>query len=187
MKVLIADDDGVSRALLRAHLEKAGHEVVEATNGRSAWQTFRNGSFPLVISDWMMPEVDGLELCRMMRAEDRRLYTYVILLTALGGRGSYLEGMRAGADDFLSKPFDAEMFRSRLHVAERILKLQSEVSQLQALLPICSYCKKIRGESGSWVPVEAYIAARTDTRFSHGICSDCYRDEVLPELARHRG
>src|SRR5262245_12640557 len=108
MKILIAEDDAVCRLVLSRTLQKLGHEVVAVENGRDAWLAYQRETFPLLISDWMMPEVDGLELCRMVRAENRARYTYVILLTMLGGKGSFLVGMRAGADDFITKPFDEE-------------------------------------------------------------------------------
>ena len=100
----------------------------------------------MLISDWMMPEMDRLRLLQMIRAEKREKYTYILLLTVLEGKGSYLEGMKAGTDDFITKPFDEEQLAARLSVAERILSLQTEVKQLQQLLPICCYCKKIRDD-----------------------------------------
>lgn len=184
MRVLIADDDAVSRLILRRILTAAGHEAVPFADGVRAWEAFRLEQFPVVISDWVMPGVDGLELTRMIRAEARPQYTYVILLTALAGKGSYLEGMNAGADDFITKPFDEEQLLARLRVAERILGLQGEVKRLEGLLPTCSYCKKIRDAAGAWVPIERYIAARTDASFSHGICPECRETKVRPELER---
>jgi sigma-B regulation protein RsbU (phosphoserine phosphatase) len=184
MRILIADDDAVSRLLLTATLRKLGHEVVAAANGRDAWQVFQAEAFPLLISDWMMPELDGPALCRLVRAENRIRYTYVILLTMLDGKGCYLEGMRAGADDFIHKPFDEDQLAARLHVAQRIVSLQTEIKQLQGMLPICSYCKKIRDDHDQWTHIEQYIASRTDASFSHGICAGCYATHVQPELDR---
>jgi DNA-binding response OmpR family regulator len=190
MKILIAEDDTVSRLLLSTTLKKLGYEVIATENGRDAWGVFQQEYIPIIISDWMMPDLDGLELCRMIRSEDRHKYTYVILLTALGGKGSYMEGMNAGADDFITKPFDRDQLAARLRVAERILKLQSEVKQLEGLLPICMYCKKIRddkapdGEATAWVRVEEYVSAHSDASFSHGICPDCYEARVKPEMNR---
>jgi DNA-binding response OmpR family regulator len=182
--VLIAEDDAVSRLLLTTTLKKLGHQVVTAEDGQRAWDRFQDEHFPLLISDWMMPGVDGLELCRLVRAERRSRYTYVILLTVLGGKVSYLEGMSAGADDFMTKPFDEEQLAARLRVAERIMNLQTEVKQLEGLLPICAYCKKIRDEADHWAPVEVYLARRTEASFSHGICPECFEAQVAPELAR---
>src|SRR5437867_1961669 len=98
MKILIAEDDTGSRLMLSATLGKMGHTVTAVEDGRGAWEAWQQGEYALLISDWMMPDVDGLELCRMVRAAPRLQYTYIILLTALSGKGSYLEGMGAGAD-----------------------------------------------------------------------------------------
>lgn len=184
MNILVADDDAVSRLVLTAHLKRLGHDVVTAEDGREAWGQFLTHRPPVVITDWLMPEIDGLELCRMIRGEKRARYTYLILLTSLGGKGSYLEGMNAGADDFVTKPFDAEELVARLRVGERILGLQAEVRQLQGLLPICAYCKRIRDETNVWHPIDHYLATHTDASFSHGICPTCFEHEVTMPAAR---
>src|SRR6266481_5705744 len=150
MKVLIVDDDAVSRRVLQGLLKKQGYEVTVAANGREAWELFQREEFPLLITDWIMPEVDGLHLCRMVRGERREKYTYIILITVMSGKGSYLEGIQAGADDFLTKPYDPDVLRARLHVAQRLLELQAEVRKLQGLLPICQYCKNIRDDKNLW-------------------------------------
>ena len=131
MRVLIAEDDTTSRLILQEILTQLGHDVVTAANGQEAWAIFNREHVPLVISDWMMPDLDGIELCRRIRAENRPRYTYIILLTALGGKENYLEAMRAGADDFAGKPLDADQLHARLRVAERILGLQRELVQLE--------------------------------------------------------
>lgn len=184
MKILIAEDEPVARQFLASTLQKLGHEVVVASNGRDAWEAFQREAFAVVISDWMMPELDGVELCRRIRVADRTKYSYIILVTALSGRSRYLEGMDAGADDFLIKPLALDELRVRLRVAERILGLQAEVKQLEGLLPICSYCKRIRDEHDAWTRLEAYITSRTDATFTHGICPECRDTHVKPELDR---
>ncbi len=182
MKVLIAEDDPASSLILRTTLRKLGHEVLAAENGMEALAHYQTENIHLIISDWMMPEMDGLELCRRVRSEQRVKYTYFILLTALTGKEHFLEGMEAGADDFLNKPFDRETLQARLRVAERILSLQAEVKALEGLLPVCSYCKRIRDDARTeWVPMEQYINERTDASFSHGICPDC-RQQVQVEI-----
>jgi sigma-B regulation protein RsbU (phosphoserine phosphatase) len=178
VKVLIAEDDPVSSLVLSSKLKKLGYDVVATENGRDAWFAFQRENPRIVITDWMMPVLDGLELCRMIRADNREQYTYIIMLTALGGRGSYIEGMNAGADDFVTKPFDMEGLKARLAVAERILRLQSEVTQLEGLLPICSYCKKIRDENNVWHSVESFVHERTETAFELALCPDCARAEA---------
>jgi DNA-binding response OmpR family regulator len=124
MKVLIAEDDRDSRELLSWLLEKLGYHVVATENGKQAWDAYRQEKFRLVISDLLMPDVDGLELCRRIRSVDNAKYTYIILLTALIGKRDYLEGMDAGADDFITKPFDPDELKARLRVAERIISIQ---------------------------------------------------------------
>src|SRR5215813_12966651 len=126
MKVLIAEDDLDSRELLGWILEKLGYQVVATSNGKEAWNVFRRGRFRIVISDVLMPEVDGLELCRRIRKHKQSKYTYIIMITALIGKKDYLEGMDAGADDFVTKPFDPDELRARLRVAERIISFQEQ-------------------------------------------------------------
>jgi DNA-binding response OmpR family regulator len=160
-----------------------GHEVEAAADGGKAWVALQREHFPVLITDWLMPGVSGLDLCRLLRGARDPRYTYAILLTGLTGKGNYLEGMEAGADDLLTKPFDADQLRARLRVAERILRLQDEVKQLSGLLPICSYCKRIRDEADRWVPVEHYVAGRSEASFSHGVCG-LLLDKVRPKPMR---
>ena len=131
MKVLIAEDDPASLLLLKAQIRRLGHEVTPARDGAQAWAALEKEPHPVVVSDCQMPEIDGFELCRRIRAAAGASYTYVILLTAHEGREEYEKGMQAGADDFLAKPLDAEQLRARLRVAERILRLESEVARLK--------------------------------------------------------
>ena len=129
MKILIAEDDYVSRLLLISALDKLGHEVEVTDNGLKALEAYQKQDFAVLISDWMMPEMDGPALCREIRKLPRESYTYIVLLTALAGKSNYLEGMEAGADDFLTKPFDADQLRARILVAQRIIALQERVAQ----------------------------------------------------------
>jgi len=172
--------------LLAAALGTLGHEVTAVGDGREAWGAFQRSPFPVVVSDWLMPGLDGLELCRRIREADRTRYTYVILLTALTDPAHYREGMAAGADDFLTKPADVDALRIRLRVAQRIVGLQDRVRRLEGLLPICAYCKRIRDQGQAWVRVEDYVEMRSDARFTHGICPDCRDTVVRDELERFR-
>jgi DNA-binding response OmpR family regulator len=181
MNILIADDDLTSRLVLNATLRKLGHQVAVARDGAEAWAVCEKGEVPLLISDIVIPHVDGLDLCRRIRAANRPKYTYIMLLTSVGGKSGYLEGMQVGADDFISKPFDEEQLAARVVVAERILNLQTQVNQLSGLLPICCVCKKVRDDRNYWQQVESYISERTDARFSHGYCPDCFK-KALQEI-----
>jgi len=129
MQVLIAEDDPISRRLLQTHLEKWGHAVTAAIDGGEAWRLFQAGSFPLVISDWMMPVMDGPDLIRLIRGVQRPGYVYVILLTARAQKADVVHGMEAGADDFVAKPFDHEELRVRVRQGERIVRLEHSLEE----------------------------------------------------------
>lgn len=176
MKILIVEDCPDNNHLLGEALRAMGHETGSAMNGQEAWEMFRKDHFDVVISDWMMPIMTGPELCRKIRALSRSRYTYIILLTAVSGRAKYIEGLESGADDFVNKPWHPSEVAARLGVAERILRLHSRVTQLEGLLSVCAYCKKIRAEDSHWVSLDRYLAGRTGVSFSHGICPSC-----LPE------
>jgi len=186
MRILVVEDDVDARHMLQVLLLLDGHQVVTATNGLEGWEAFQNDRFPIVLSDWLMPELDGLGLCRKIRESEGSHYSYIILLTALQGKAKYLEAISAGADDFVSKPYDPEMLASRIVVAERIVGLQVRVKRLEGILSTCMYCKKIRDERNAWVSIEQYITQRSEASFSHGVCPDCYQSIVKPELERSR-
>ena len=182
MKVLLVDDDPVAQRIGLASLTRLGHATRVAEDGESAWSAFCREPADVVITDWMMPRLDGLELTRRIRGRQAERYTWVMLLTALAGRERWLDGMAAGADDFVTKPLDRSELHARLRVAERVLGLQREVRQLEGLLPICSYCKRIREEDQRWSQVEEYVTRRTEAQFTHGICPDCYDRQVRAQI-----
>ena len=188
MKVLIAEDDPVSRRLLQAALVKWGYEVTVTGNGREAWEALQAPDAPsLLVLDWLMPEMDGVEVCREARKTEALKSSYIILLTSRGSKEDIVQGLEAGADDYVTKPFDHGELRARVQVGSRVVRLQSaladrvkeleeamaNVKQLQGLLPICCYCKKIRDDGNYWHRVESYITGHANVRFSHGICPDC--------------
>jgi len=179
MKILIAEDDPVSVKILQFTLQHWGHEVLCTGTGEQAWTAFDQEPVRVVVSDWMMPGVDGLELCQRIRARARTEYTYFILLTANNtGRDNLRKAMDAGIDDFLTKPLDREAIYMRLRVAERILQFTTEIRQLKELIPICMYCKRVRDDRDYWQQVETYIHHQTGTNFSHGICPDCFNRQL---------
>ncbi len=184
MNVLVAEDDRTSRALLLGALRKIGYEVVEAGDGASAWDAFLKTGSRIVVSDWVMPDIDGLELCRRVRADPSRPYTYFILLSGQRiGDANYAKAMDEGVDDFLMKPIDVDTLRMRLRVAERIVGLNERVRTLEGILPMCAYCRRIRDEKGGYQNLEEYVSDRTTTRFSHGVCPECAKKH-FPDFSR---
>jgi len=197
LRILIAEDDPVSRRLLEAHLGRWGYQPVSATDGQLAWDLLQRPEAPnLIILDWMMPGIGGVDLCRRVREVKKPDPAYIILLTARTGNQSIVEGLEAGASDYITKPFNREELRARVRCGERTVNLQltlaervreleaalSQVRVLQGLLPICSYCKKIRDDRNYWQRVEDYIGDRTGAAFSHGICPDCFKKVMESEV-----
>jgi len=198
MKILIAEDEIVSRKVIENTLKKHGHDVVVTCDGVEAWQALQSENAPkLAILDWMMPEMDGLELCRKIRNGSGNQLIYIILLTSKGQKEDIVEGLRAGADDYVPKPFYSDELCARVQAGIRIIELQesltirvkeledalSKVKQLQGLLPICSYCKKIRDDKNYWNQVEEYVTQHAEVQFSHSICPECYEKHIVPQLA----
>jgi len=189
MRILAVEDDASSRKILVQALIRLGHEVIEVANGEDAFKILDETDPPrVVVSDWMMPGIDGLELVRRVRSRLNADYTYFILLTArTADDNNQRESIEAGVDDFLTKPVDLTELWMRLRVAERILRFTTQVRQLEAFLPICSYCKKVRDDQNYWQQIETYINARTGSEFSHSVCPDCYNRVIAPELKKLRG
>ena len=174
MRVLIASDNPAARRLLSSELRKHSHEAVATVDGARAWTEFDRKPVGIVISDWKMPGLDGLEFCRRVRERPRTEYTYFILVTSAGDSRETLRlAMKAGVDDLLAKPVDRELLSIRLHVAQRVVSLESRVVQLQGFLSICAYCKRIRNDKDTYERMETYIEKRTGATFSHTYCPDC--------------
>jgi sigma-B regulation protein RsbU (phosphoserine phosphatase) len=183
-RILVAEDDPISSRILQTVLEKCGYETVIARNGSEAWDQFDKEPMRLIVSDWMMPGMDGVTLCEKVRARAQTPYTYFILLTANHPSPENCAlATAAGVDDFLTKPLNHQTIQMRLTVAERILKHTTEIRQLRELIPICIYCRKVRDEHDYWERVESYIQKETGSRFSHGACPQCYQKEVEHLLA----
>jgi phosphoserine phosphatase RsbU/P len=185
MKILVADDDVVSRKVLESSLGLFGHKVILAANGIQALECLTDEGIDVVVSDWMMPGLNGLELCRMARELPAKNYLYFIMLTGTRtSKENYREAMEAGVDDFLTKPLDKDQLFVRLRVAERIISCVGEVRELRSLLPMCSYCRRIRHEDIHWKNLESYLEEHAGTDFSHGICPECYETHVKPQLSK---
>jgi len=184
MKILIAEDDPVAAKILQRALESFGHQVTLTSNGVEAWETFDREPVRLIVSDWLMPGLDGLGLCQKVRDRKKTLYTYFILLTSQETvPENYDRATDAGVDDFLTKPLDRPTIRMRLRVAERILQFTTEIRQLKDLIPICAYCRKIRNDGNYWQMVETYINEQTGSHFTHGICPECSKT-LLAEIKK---
>ena len=199
MRILIAEDDAVSRRTLEVYLTRWRYEVVIATDGAEAWRVLEGTDAPkLSILDWMMPGMDGIEICRRVRELPRVTPSYLMLLTARGAHEDIIRGLDAGADDYVTKPFDHDELRARVRVGVRVAELQTNladrvselegalagVKQLQGLLPICCYCKKIRDDRNYWQQVEGYISDHSEAQFSHGVCPECYERVMKSEFSK---
>jgi CheY-like chemotaxis protein len=197
MRILIAEDELISRCMLEELLTEWGHDVTAVGDGLAAWQALEQPEAPpLAILDWSMPQLEGTEVCRRLRQTPAPQPTYVLLLTAREGKQNIVGGLQAGANDYLTKPFDPDELRARLnvgigmvelqqHLADRVRELEyalAHVRQLQSFLPICCYCKRIRDDHNYWHQVEAYIAENAGTTFSHGVCPACL--ERVTEAAK---
>ena len=198
MRILIADDDLTCRTVLGAVLAKSGHEPVETVNGAEAWDTLQQPDAPrMAILDWMMPEMDGLQVVREVRAAETKRPPYLIMLTTRGEKADIIAGLDAGADDYLSKPFNRSELRARIEVGRRVIDMQDalvtkveelnhaieQIKTLRGIVPICAKCKKIRDDQGYWNQLELYVREHTEAEFSHGFCPDCL-NHLYPEIAK---
>jgi len=188
VKILIADDDRLMRRMLEVILAKSGHELVAAASGSEAWQILSSPEAPsLAILDWMMPKMTGLEVCSKVRAAGAAVPTYLIVLTSRGQTNDLVTAFEAGADDYITKPFEAEELRARVSVGVRMITLQQQladrilaleeslahVQQLQGLIPICAWCRQVRSDGNFWEKVESYLGKRSGLQFTHAICPSC--------------
>ena len=194
VKVLVVEDDPYFTRILEKRLRAEGYQVSTAGDGRAGMRAIVQEEPDLVISDWMMPEVDGLELCQSVKTGLKEAAPYFILLTAKGEISNKLLGLETGADDYLVKPCDPGELMARVRAGLRIVLLNQDlrqaVGQLQManaelvstrdamkrlgeLMPLCSTCHKVRDGEGQWQHLDAYLRARGRMDFSHGICHEC--------------
>ncbi|MFA7157710.1 MAG: response regulator transcription factor [Kiritimatiellia bacterium] len=198
MKILIAEDDSLSQTMLKAMVARAGFEPVVTGDGLEALQILSRADGPkLAVLDWMMPGMDGPDVCRKMRETKTDEPAYLILLTSRDDKKDVILGLKSGANDYIVKPYDIEELKVRIGIGRKVVELQAllsgriaelksaldQIKTLRGLLPICMYCKKIRDDRQYWQQVEHYVAGHTDAQFSHSICPDCYKKYVEPELA----
>jgi DNA-binding response OmpR family regulator len=182
VKILVIEDDPIACAVLRGLLQALGHEFTVAVDGEEGWKKFSAEPHRLIISDWLLPGLDGLELCRRIRSRGGD-YTYFILLSTQTTSADNLDqATAAGVDDFLTKPAKLAELKARLHVADRILNYATQIQQLESFIPICSHCKRVRDDKNYWNQIESYINTRTGSTFSHGVCPDCYETVYVPQM-----
>ncbi|HEV8428188.1 MAG TPA: response regulator transcription factor [Pyrinomonadaceae bacterium] len=197
MRILIAEDDLVSCRILESTLAGWGYEVIVTRSGAEAWETLQQENAPrLAILDWVMPGIDGVEVCRRVRQIETSTPTYLILLTAKGSKQNIVEGLSGGANDYITKPFNRDELRARVKVGVAVVELQQDLAErvaeleaalahvklLQGILPICSYCKHVRDDQNYWQNVETYVTNHSEAKFSHSICPDCYESVVKPQM-----
>lgn len=197
MRILIADDDDVSRLELASLLTRHGHELTAVADGPPAWDILRGDDPPrLAVLDWLMDEMDGVDVCRRVRERPELGGVHLILLTSRGDREHILEGLRAGADDYVTKPFDGDELLNRVRVGAGIVELQSGLAaefhgpgsapgradRRRGLLPTCSYCGSIRDSDNFWHEVGSAVRADSAATFSHSICPGCWEAHVKPQL-----
>jgi sigma-B regulation protein RsbU (phosphoserine phosphatase) len=199
MKILVAEDDAVTRRMLVVTLERLGWDVITAEDGNAAWRVFETlkgkDAPEMAVLDWMMPGIEGIEICRRLHTTPGFELVYIILVTSRGGKEDLSYGLAAGANDYITKPFDPVELEARVRVGQRMVKLQrslaarvteveaalAHVQRLQGLLPICSYCKKVRNEANYWEQVESYFTTHSDLDFTHSICPQC-TEKMLREV-----
>jgi sigma-B regulation protein RsbU (phosphoserine phosphatase) len=181
MRILVVDDDPTLRMIVKGGLRAGGHEVHACETGTEAWEKLRAEHYPMVITDWMMPGLDGLQLTHLIRHTPREEYTYVIMLTGKTKREDYLRALKAGVDAFLPKPLDGPLLEAQVAIGERISGLQEHAQRLESIMMVCSYCKQVK-DKATWVSLEAYAENNFKVRPSHGFCPTCFDQKVAPEM-----
>ena len=200
-KILAVDDEERNLRLLEALLEPRGYQISQAKDGDEALEQVHREPPDLVLLDVMMPKTDGFEVCRQMKQNPASANIPVIFITSRTDTDSIVEGFESGGIDYITKPFNKAELLARItthialkrsqenlekrteELAEKNTHLEealAQVKELKGLLPICSYCKKIRDDSGYWNQLETYVKQHSHAEFSHGICPGCLKKQ-FPE------
>ena len=183
--ILIVDDQEANISLLEEMLRGVGYLSVSTTRDpREVCELYRRHRYSLIVLDLLMPGLDGFEVMEGLKAVETQGYLPVLVQTAQPQHK--VRALKAGAKDFVSKPFDLVEVLLRVHNLLEVRLLLSAVRVLNSLLPICSYCRRIRDIKNYWRSVEDYVGQHTDSKFSHGICPDCFGQQVRPELVRRQ-
>jgi phosphoserine phosphatase RsbU/P len=189
MRILVAEDDPIGRQMVMASLQPLPIDVAVAEDGDEAWQKIQEALPDLLLLDWRMPGPNGIEICRRLQTLPSRHRPWVILVTANGAPADIVLAFASGADDYVTKPYDVSELRARVRAGlrrverEHTLVLESEflqdaLSHLRdgpSIVPICSVCRRVRDEQGSWTTAEAFVESHTGVRFTHGLCPPCVR------------
>jgi len=190
MRILIAEDDATSRIVLATVLTKDGYDVTATEDGTAAWEVLQRPDAPrLAILDLMMPGLDGLELVRRARGITSAAPPYLIIVSTKGDKLDVIAGLDAGANDYLTKPFDPGELRARIEVGRRMIEMRFELNEkvrelklaleqvrtLKGIVPICANCKNVRDDQGYWNRVETYLNDHTEADFTHAVCPDCMK------------
>jgi len=189
VKILIAEDELTTRMLVQVSLENWGYRVESVVNGQEAWSALKRKDAPgIAILDWEMPELHGLEVCRKVKEMGRENPPYIILLTGRDSNNDIVKGFDAGADDYMTKPFNNNELRARVRVAERMVRTQASLSEtvtelkevlnhlemIREGVAVCQSCHKIfNGDDGNWYTVEESLNEYADPRFFQAVCPDC--------------
>ena len=193
--VLVADDSRAMRMVIGRTLVGGGYEVRMAEDGHMLRSALQAPDAPrLIVSDWQMPGATGLEVCRELRARPGGDAFFFVVVTANVEQEHLLEGLAAGANDFIRKPFNPAELLARVDAGRRILELQSsledkvreleaalaEVHTLRGLIPICMHCHRIRTDEDNWQKLEAYLESHSGVQLSHALCAECL-EKYYPE------
>jgi sigma-B regulation protein RsbU (phosphoserine phosphatase) len=188
--ILIAEDHEATCETLAVLLERKAYHVTTVADGASALRVLTEENPPCIaVIDWGLPDLTGVDVCRALRKEKLGHYTYLIIVTARDQTDDVAEALAAGADDFIRKPYVLHELVARVRSGQRVIELErnlafrireleasiNRINQLQRLLPICMYCKKVRADTDYWREIETYIHEQAGTDFSHGICPDCLK------------
>jgi len=193
--ILIVDDVSINLQVLGNILKKSGYKISAALSGKQALTIIENTKPDLILLDIMMPEMDGFEMCKILKSKPETKDIPIIFLTAKTEKQDVIDGINLGAVDYVTKPFNSTELLARVnnHIELKLSKdeLQrvnkeltnslAQIKLLKGLIPICANCKKIRDDTGFWQEVESYISHHTDANFSHGICPDCMK-ELYPDI-----
>lgn len=197
--ILIIDDSPTNLKILLKYLRSSGFEIRMAENGEAGLAQVKLLKPDIILLDVMMPGIDGFETCQRLKESEETKDIPVIFMTSLAEVSDKLKGFKVGAVDYITKPFRQEEVLARVNTHLTILrqrnqillqkqeleKVLAEIKVLKGLLPICSHCKKIRDDKGSWEAIEVYIRNHSDAKFSHGICPSCAK-ELYPDFYKQK-